>query len=57
MIRFADEKPKSRTPAPEPGRLEVSDGAKALAAFNRTAATRNKRGPEPTNRVANNDRA
>ena len=57
MIRFADEKPKPRTPAPKPGRLKVSDGAKALAAFNRTAATRNKRGPQSTNRVADNDRA
>jgi len=38
VIRFADEKPKPKTPAPKPGRLKVSDGAKALAAFNRTAA-------------------
>jgi hypothetical protein len=38
MIRFTDEKPKPKTPAPKPGRLKLSDGAKALAAFNRTAA-------------------
>ena len=38
MIRFADKKPKPKTRAPRPGRLKVSDGAKALAAFNRTAA-------------------
>ena len=29
----------------------------ALAAFNRTAAKRNRRGPQPTNRVADNDPA
>ena len=57
MIRFADEKPKRKTPAPKPGRLKVSDGAKALAAFNRTAAKRNRRAPQPTNRVVDNDRA
>jgi hypothetical protein len=38
VIRFADETPKPKTPAPKPGRLKVSDGAKALAAFNHTAA-------------------
>ena len=57
MIRFADEKPKRKTPAPKPGRLNVSDGAKALAAFNRTAARRNRPAPQPTNRAAENDRA
>ncbi len=57
MIRFADEKPKRKTLAPKPGRLKVSDGAKALAAFDRTAAKRNRRAPQPTNHVADNDRA
>ena len=57
MIRFADEKPKPKTPAPKPGRLKVSDGAKALAAFNRTAAKGNRRAPQPTNRVAGDDGA
>jgi hypothetical protein len=57
MIRFADEKPKRKTPAPKPGRLKVSDGAKALAAFNRTAAKRNRRAPQPMNHVAGDDGA
>jgi hypothetical protein len=56
MIRFADEKHKPKTPAPKPGRLKVSDGAKALAAFDRTAAKRNKRGPQRTDRAAGDDR-
>jgi len=57
VIRFADEKPKPKTPAPRPGRLKVSDGAKALAAFDRTAAKRNRRAPQPTNRAAGDDGA
>jgi hypothetical protein len=57
MIRFADEKHKPKTPAPKPGRLKVSDGAKALAAFDRTATKRNQRPPQPTDRAADNDQA
>ena len=57
MIRFADEKPRPKTPAPKPGRLKVSDGAKALAAFDRTAAKRNRSALQPTKRVADDDRA
>ncbi len=56
MICLADEKPKRKTPAPKPGRLKVSDGAKALAAFNRTAAKRNRRTPQPTTPAAGNER-
>ena len=44
----ADEKPKPKTPAPKPSRRKVSDGAKALAAFNHTAAKRKRRAPRPT---------
>ena len=50
VIRFADEKPKRKTPAPKPGRLKVSDGAKALAAFNPTPPP-----PETTNGDAPKD--
>jgi hypothetical protein len=57
MIRFADEKPKQKTPARKPGRLKVSDGAKALAAFDRTAAKRNRRASQPADRIADNEQA
>jgi hypothetical protein len=50
MIRFADEKPKPKTPAPKPGRLKVSDGAKALAAFNHTAAKKRQARAAPRQR-------
>ena len=58
VIRFAEEKTKPKTPAPKPDRLKVSDGAKALAAFNLTAAKKKEaRAAAHKPRAAGNDRA
>jgi hypothetical protein len=57
MTRFADEKPKSKTPAPKPGRVKVSDGAKALAAFNRTSPRKETGARRRPRTAAGNDRA